>query len=56
MDKKCSRCGAKYREDESCGKTIHDSLPPRPVEKPELTDPRYDAYLRDAKKGNDDRR
>lgn len=25
--KKCPRCGACYKEDPSCGKTIHDSLP-----------------------------
>lgn len=27
---RCSRCGAKYREDPSCGKSIHDTLPHRP--------------------------
>lgn len=26
---KCSRCGAQYKEDPSCGKSIHDLLPSR---------------------------
>lgn len=26
----CSRCGARYREEASCGKTEHETLPPRP--------------------------
>jgi len=28
---KCNRCGARYKEDPSCGKMIHESLPNRPA-------------------------
>ena len=27
---KCWRCGARYKEDPSCGKTVHELLPNRP--------------------------
>lgn len=27
---RCSRCGAQYKEDPSCGKGVHESLPNRP--------------------------
>lgn len=27
---KCSRCGARHREDPECGRGVHLSLPPRP--------------------------
>ncbi len=30
MPKKCSRCGARHREDPECGKGEHLALPPRP--------------------------
>jgi len=29
MAKKCPRCGARWKEDPSCGKVIHLELPPK---------------------------
>lgn len=34
----CSRCGAKWQEDPSCGKGEHLSLPPRPADVPTPAD------------------
>jgi len=34
---KCSRCGAKYKEDPSCGKSTHELLPPMKPKKFNVT-------------------
>ena len=31
LPSECPRCGAKYQEDPSCGKSIHSLLPKRPA-------------------------
>ena len=36
VPKKCSRCGAKYKEDPSCGKSVHEFLPPKPQKPPKM--------------------
>lgn len=30
----CPRCGARYADDPSCGKIVHESLPERPADVP----------------------